>query len=161
MVLVPVSTIFRFWRRHPIAVNFHDLIVEHQNQAKPQMAAETNDESAALPRPAPNTSGTPLLCCIVTKRSCKVCSWLRIIQWGFGILCTGTTLGTWEFTNRITCPVPIGAATKDFDLALISERRFLRCSMERLDLMTFPFPLGLALPFPFTRPKATNATSWS
>ena len=33
----------------------------------------TNDESTALPRPSPNTSGTPLLCCIVTKRSCICC----------------------------------------------------------------------------------------
>jgi hypothetical protein len=41
LVLVPVSTIFRFWRKRPIAVNFHDLIVEHQNQAKHQMAAES------------------------------------------------------------------------------------------------------------------------
>ena len=42
LVLVPVSTIFHFWRRHLTAVGFHYcLIVEHQNQAKHQMAAES------------------------------------------------------------------------------------------------------------------------
>ena len=46
-----------------------------------------------------------------------MCCWLRI-RWGFGIFPTGIPLGTWEFTNGVTCPVPIGAAAKTFRLGL-------------------------------------------
>ena len=70
---MPVLAIFRFWRRRPIAVDFHDcLIVEHQNQAKHQMAAESQmmnqlyqDHHQIL------WNSSSLL--QVTKRSCICC----------------------------------------------------------------------------------------
>ena len=47
-----------------------------------------------------------------------MCCGLRRIRWGFGVLCIGIPFGTWEFTDRVACPVPVGAAAKAFRLGL-------------------------------------------
>ena len=83
------------------------------------------------------------------REICKVCCWLRIIQWGFGILCIGTTLGTWEFTNRVTCPVSVGAAAKAFRLGLDLGEAFSALFDGQVGPDDFPFSFGLTFTLSF------------
>ena len=82
------------------------------------------------------------------RKVCKMCCWLRI-RWGFGIFPTGIPLGTWEFTNGVTCPVPIGAAAKTFRLGLDLRESLSALFDGEVGPDNLSFPLWFSFTFSF------------